>query len=189
MTIGKIEDKMGHRTTQVAEVFFDNMRLHKDCMLEKPGEGLNTTVEIYKSNGVGAGAMAVGLAQAAYDEALAYSKKRISWGKPIIEHQAIALKLADMRIQIEAARSLIYRVIWAIDHPEESEELAKTGPTMAKVYPTSLVRNITIEAMQVLGGFGYMKNSPVEKYVRDAMVMPIYDGANELLKIFISYDL
>jgi len=189
MRIGKIEDKMGNRTIQVAEIFFDNMRLPKESMLEKPGEGLKTTVEIYKANGVGCGAMAVGLAQAAYDEALKYAKERVSWGKPLIHHQAIAMKLADMRMEIEAARALIYRVIWAIEHSEESGDLFKIGPTMAKVFPTSLVRKITVEAMQILGGYGYMKDSPVEKYVRDSMVMPIYDGANELLKIFISYDL
>jgi acyl-CoA dehydrogenase len=189
MTVGKIEDQMGHRTARVAEVFFENMRLPKENMLEKPGEGLQTTVEMYKSNGVGAGAMAIGLAQAAYDEALRYAKERISWGQPLIQHQAIGMKLAEMRMQIEAARSLVYRAIWAIEHPEESGELSKIGPTMAKVYPTSLVRNITIEALQVLGGYGFMKDFPVEKYVRDSMVMPIYDGANEVLKLAIASDL
>jgi len=189
MTIGKIEDKMGHRSHQVAELFFDDMRISKENMLDKPGEGLNTTVEIYKANGVGTGSMAVGLARAAYDEALKYAKERVSWGKLLIEHEAIAMKLADMRMEIEAARALIYKVIWAVEHPDESGDLSKVGPTMAKVFPTSLVRNITAEAMQILGGYGYMKDFAVEKYVRDSMCMPIYDGANELMKIFISYDL
>jgi butyryl-CoA dehydrogenase len=183
-SVGTIEDKMGHRASMNGELIFDNVRLPKENILGREGGGFETLNAIYDTNGVGTGAMAVGLARAAYDAALQYAKEREIWGQPIGRYQAVGHMLADMRADIEMARLMVRRIAWQSTHRDSREGMLP--PTMAKVYPAEMARRVTIKAMQIYGGSGYMKDYPLEKYVRDAMVLPIISGANEVLKHFMA---
>ncbi len=185
LSFGKMEEKMGHRLSSVREIIFEDVRVPHDFMIGQEGEGFKILLECYEGNGVGVGSSAVGLARAAYDAALRYAQERIIWGQPIFEYESVASKLVEMRMKIESARALIWKLAWAAEHPERCGGLNKLG-TMAKVFPSSFVREITTEAMDILGGSGYTMEFPVEKYVRDAMLFPIYDGTNDLLKRFIA---
>jgi acyl-CoA dehydrogenase len=185
-SVGKIEDKMGHRASSNGELVFDDMRLSRDDMLGPEGKGVEILLQTYHANGVGMGALGLGVARAAYEMALGYAKDRNIWGQPIVKYQAIGTKLVDMKMAIETARLLILRIAWASDRGRHGDDI---NPSMAKVYASEVARRVTVEAMQVLGGYGYMKDYPAEKLVRDSMVMPIYDGANEALRYFMSMEL
>ena len=188
LSFGKVEEKMGHRLSVVREIILENARVPKENLLGKEGEGFKILLECYEGNGVAAGASAVGLARAAYDVAFQYAQDRIIWGQPIIQYESVAAKLVDMRMKIEASRALIWKMAWAAEHPELSRGLSKLG-SMAKVFPTSLVREITIQAMEILAAYGFSMEFPIEKFVRDAMLFPIYDGTNDLLKRFMGWRL
>lgn len=188
LVIGKIENKMGHRLSSVREVAFNSVRVPVANRLGAEGAGFAILLQCYEGNGVGVGSAAIGLARAAYDAALAYAQERRIWGRPIIEFESVAARLADMRIKIEAARALVWKVAWSVDNPEKCRQFNRLG-TMAKIYPASLVREITAAAMDIFAGAGYMRDLPVEKYVRDAMIFPIYDGTNDLLKQFMAQQL
>jgi len=185
-SIGTIENKMGHRASMNGELIFEDMRLSKDNLLGQEGAGFETINAIYDTNGVGTGSMAVGVARAAYEMALNYAKEREIWGQPIGHYQAVGNMLVDMKADLEMARLMVRRVAWQSTHASSEGHLP---PNMAKVYPAEMARRVTINAMQVLGGAGYMKDYPAEKYVRDAMVLPIISGANEVLKYFMSLKL
>ncbi|NIN36783.1 MAG: hypothetical protein GTO60_17530 [Gammaproteobacteria bacterium] len=168
------------------EHLYDDMRLTKDNLLGEEGEGFATLNAIYDSNGMGLGSQAVGVARAAYEMALQYAREREIWGQPIGKYQSVGNMLVDMKADIEMSRLLVRKVAWQCSN-ECSE--GKLLPNMAKVYPGEMARRVTINALQILGGAGYMKDFPAEKYVRDAMVMPIIGGANEVLKYFMSQKL
>ena len=168
------------------ELVYDDVKLSKDDLLGEEGMGLPMMMEVYNVNGVGTGALAVGLARAAYEMAVEYAKERQVWGRPITQYQSINSKLVDMKMQIEASRMMVRRVAWAGDNGIHDPEVHHA---MAKIYATDMVKRVTAEALQVLGGSGYMKDYPAEKYVRDCMVMPIYDGTNEALRHFMGLDL
>lgn len=185
-SVGKIEDKMGHRAMSNGELLFDDMVLSRGDMLGEEGTGLPRMIETYNVNGVGTGALAVGLARAAYDMAVDYAREREIWGRPITQYQSVSNKLVDMKMQIEASRLLVRRVAWAADQDIHDNEVHHA---MAKIYPTDMVKQVTADALQILGGSGYMKDFPAEKYVRDCMVMPIYDGTNEVLRQFMALDM
>ncbi len=182
-SIGRIENKMGHRASMNGELIFEDMRLPAENMLGAEGAGFEAIRRVYDTNGVGTGTMAVGVARAAYEVALQYAKEREIWGQPIGSYQAIGNLLVDMKAEIEMARLLVRRVAWQGGNTSSEGEVL---PNMAKVYPAEMARRVTVNAMQVLGGAGYMKDYPVEKYVRDAMVLPIISGGNEVLKYFMS---
>ncbi len=188
IVIGKTENKMGHRLSSVREISFDSVLVAEENRLGDEGEGFMILLECYEGNGVGVGSSAIGLARAAYDAALEYSQQRNIWGRPIIQFESVAAKLADMRIKIEAARALVWKVAWSVDNPDKSNGFEKLG-SMAKIYPASIVREITANAMDIFAGTGYMRDLPIEKYVRDAMLYPIYDGTNDLLKQFMAQQL
>lgn len=185
-SIGKIEDKMGHRAMSNAELVFDDVVLSRDDLIGQEGMGLPTMLEVYNVNGVGTGALAVGLARAAYDMAVEFARERQIWGRSITQYQSVSNMLVDMKMQIEAARMLVRRVAWAGDKGIHDTEVHHA---MAKIYATDMVKKVTADALQVLGGSGYMKDYPAEKYVRDCYVMPIYDGTNEVLRHFMAFDL
>jgi len=157
-------------------------------LIGNEGEGFQILLQMYLGNGIGVVFLVVGLARAAYDDALKYANEREIWGKPIRQYEGVADKLINIRMKIEASRALVWKLSWAVDHPELSGGLDRLGP-MAKVYPTSLIREIMADAMQIFGGYGYMKDFLAEKYIRDAMVMPIYDGSNDLLRLFLAQEL
>lgn len=185
---GKTENKMGHRLSSVREIVFDSVEVPEEYLLGAEGEGFKILLECYEGNGVGVGSSAIGLARAAYDAALEYAQERNIWGRPILEYESVGAKLAEMRMKIEAARALVWKVAWSVDNPQQNNSFNKLG-TMAKVYPSSLVREITASAMDIFAGAGYMRDLPIEKYVRDAMLYPIYDGTNDLLKQFMAQQL
>jgi acyl-CoA dehydrogenase len=188
ISFGKPIDKMGHRLSVVREVLFDNVRLPREYMLGDEGDGFKILLQCYEGNGVAAGASAVGLARAAYDAAFAYAQERAIWGQPLMQHESVAAKLVDMRMKIEASRALVWKMAWAAEQPELSQGLNKLG-SLAKLFPTSLVREITLQAMEIFGGYGYSTAYPIEKLVRDALLFPIYDGANDVLKRFVGWRL
>ena len=185
-SVGKIEDKMGHRASSNGELVFNGMKLSEDDLLGEEGKGVEILLQTYHANGVGMGSLGLGVARAAYEMALDYAKERHVWGQPIIKYQAVGNKLVDMKMAIETARLLIQRIAWASDQNKHGDDV---NPAMAKVYASEVARKVTVDAMQVLGGYGYMKDYPAEKLVRDSMVMPIYDGANEVLRYFMSMEL
>ena len=129
--------------------------------------------------------MAVGVARAAYEHALRYAKEREIWGQPIGKYQAVGQMLVDMKADLEMARLMVRRIAWQNANKNSREGLLP--PNLAKVYPTEMARRVTIKAMQIFGGSGYMKDYPLEKLLRDAMVLPIISGANEVLKHFMSH--
>jgi acyl-CoA dehydrogenase len=188
LSFGKFENKMGHRLSSVREVMFDQVRVPADQRLGGEGAGFAILIDCYEGNGVGVGSSAIGLARAAYDVALDYAQNRVIWGQPIIQHESVAAKLADMRMKIEAARALVWKMAWAADNPDKCDGLNRLG-TMAKIFPSMMVREVTSAAMDICGGTGYMRDFPVEKFVRDAMLYPIYDGTNDLLKRFLAQSL
>ena len=185
-SVGRIEDKMGHRASVNGELIFEDMKLPAENMLGQEGAGFDAIRRVYDTNGVGTGSMAVGVARAAYEMALDYAKERQVWGQSLTNYQAIGNLLVDMRADLEMARLLVRRVAWQATNVSSEGQIP---PNMAKAYPAEMARRVTINAVQVLGGAGYMKDYPAEKYVRDAMVLPIISGGNEALKYFMSQTL
>ena len=188
LSFGHSEKKMGHRLSAVREILFNDVHIPEEYRIGEEGDGFRILLECYEGNGVGVGSSAVGLSRAAYDAALQYAQERIIWGRAISTYESVSSKLVDMRMKIEAARALIWKLAWAADNPDKSRGLSKMG-AMSKVFPSSFVREVTMSAMEIFGGYGYMKDYPIEKYVRDAMLFPIYDGTNDLLKLFIGQTL
>jgi len=188
-SIGKIEDKMGNRTMRNGEIFFDDMWVPKENMIGEEGAGLMTSGEFFKRNAAGgtAGA-AIGVARAAYNEALRYAKERVIWGKPIIEHPAVASKLVNMKMKIEASKSLAEKSMWALENPSLSDGLDKMA-SVAKMYSTTIMPEVTSDAMYILGGYGYTREFPVERYLRDSLASRVFEGNNDMWEWFISRDL
>ena len=178
-TFGKKERKMGLRASSTRELFFDNCRIPKDRMLGRRGLGFIVAMKTLDLARPGIGAMAVGLSQAALDEAVKHAKQREQFGQPIIQFQAVQHMLADMATAIEASRALVYAVARTID--SGAKDIAKLS-AMAKLFPTDMAMKITTDAVQILGGYGYMKDYPVEKMMRDAKVLQIYEGTNQILR-------
>lgn len=183
-SVGRIEDKLGYRSLQNGELFFDDMWVPKENMLGKEGAGLGTLDSLI----IGAAGAMIGLSRAAYNKALAYSRERIIWGKPIAMHQAVASKLVRMRAKIESCKALTAKVIWAIENPASSGGLENLAP-MLKVLCSEMVAEVASDAMYILGGYGYTKDYPVEKYLRDGLLDRVAGGANETLEWLVSFQL
>lgn len=188
LRIGRMENKMGLRSALNGSVYFNDVRVRVENRVGGENKAFKVVEETFRGGGVTVGAAAVGLARAAYETALAYSNDRVIWGQPIRQYELIADKLAEMRMKIEASRALVWKICWAVEHPESSEGLYKLA-AMAKVFPSRLVQEVTTDAMQVLGAYGYLKDYETEKYVRDAMVFPIRDTTNEVLKMSLAKEL
>ncbi|HDP95035.1 MAG TPA: acyl-CoA dehydrogenase [Candidatus Aminicenantes bacterium] len=185
VTVGKHENKMGHRASNTAEIFFDDVHIPAANLLRREGFGFIIAMKTldYARPAVGAGG--VGVARAAYEEALEYSRNRIQFGQPVAHFQHNAFKLADIATQIESARLMVYRSAWMLDQGiKASKESA-----MAKVLATDVAMHVTVEAVQLMGGYGYMKEYPVEKMMRDAKLLQIYEGTNEIQKHVISLEI
>src|SRR5574341_1271088 len=174
ISIGTVENKMGHRLSKMSEVIFEDVRVPRADMLP-----IAAAAHGLASSTTNVGALCVGLARAAYEEALAYAKARYKGGNYIIFHQAIGLKLADMAISIKTGRLLVHYAAWQND---QGMGLGAVQP-MAKVYCSDMALKVASEAQQIFGGYGYMRDMPVEKWVRDARVGPIYDFTNEMLRL------
>ena len=177
--VGRIEPKMGIKGSTTGELFFNDCRVPADNLLGEEGEGFRIAMRILDRSRPGIGAQGLGLAQGATDYALEYAKSRETMGKPIAQHQLIAATLADMETKCEAARGLLYRCGQMIDDGIEGSELTKIS-AMAKLYCTDVAMEVTTDAVQILGGYGYMQEYPVERMMRDAKITQIYEGTNQI---------
>jgi alkylation response protein AidB-like acyl-CoA dehydrogenase len=176
---------MGIKGSTTGEIFFNECRVPADNLLGDEGEGFRIAMRILDRSRPGIGAQGLGLAQGATDFALEYARSRETMGKPIAEHQIIAAKLADMETRCEAARGLLYKVGLMIDEDAPDEELTKLS-AMAKLFCSDVAMDVTTEAVQILGGYGYMQEYPLERMMRDAKITQIYEGTNEIQRLVIA---
>ena len=177
LSFGKREEKIGMRGTVMTDLIFENCRVPRETLLGEEGKGYKIAMDTLNMSRPAIGAQAVGIAQGALDFAIHYANERIQFGKPISSFQAIQFMIADMATQVEAARSLVYKVADQIDSKlEDTEKLS----AISKIFASEIAMKVTTDAVQILGGYGYMKDYPVERMMRDAKVTQIYEGANQI---------
>ncbi len=180
--VTRVEEKLGLNSSSTVDIAIDGARVAEDRLLHEEGKGFAVAMATLDGGRIGIGAQAVGIAQAAYDVARAYALERSQFGKRIAEFQAIQHKLANMALEIDAARLLVHRAAWCkqqgLPHSEEG--------AMAKLFASEMARRQTAEAIQVLGGYGYTKEFPVERYYRDAKITEIYEGTSEIQRLVIA---
>jgi acyl-CoA dehydrogenase len=182
LTVGKVEDKMGHRASNTAEVFFDDVKVPESNLLYKEGLGFLVAMKTLDKTRGSVGAAGVGVARAALEYAVDYAKTRLQFGKPIATFQSTAFKIAQMAMEINAARHLVWHSAWLMD---QGLACGKES-AMAKCFGSDVAMRTTVEALQIFGGYGYMKDYPVEKLMRDAKLLQIYEGTNEIQRLVIS---
>jgi len=183
---GKKEDKMGIRSSATRELIMKDCRIPKDRLVGRKGTGFITVMKTLDLSRPGIGSLGVGLAQAALDESVTYAKQRVQFGKPVIGFQAVQHMLADMATYLEAARALLYAAARHIDaNPKKMSKVS----AMSKLFATDMAMKVTTDAVQVLGGYGYMKEYPVEKMMRDAKILQIYEGTNQIQRNVIGQEL
>jgi len=187
-SFGKKEKKMGIRASATRELIFQDCFVPKENLLAKEGMGFIITMRTFDRTRPGVGAQGVGLAQGALDEAVRYAREREQFDKKIISFQAIQHLLADMATRVEAARALVYSVARYIDHSKDPKEISKVSG-MAKVFASDVAMSVTVDAVQVFGGYGYMREYPVEKMMRDAKILQIYEGTNQIQRNVIGLEL
>ena len=185
-SVPKLEHKIGIKGSPTGQPVFEDVRVPADALIGEEGRGMKVALSTLERTRLGAGAQAVGIAQGATDYATQYAKERVSFGKPIIEHQAIAFKLADMETKTAAARELLYTACAKADRNDP--DLGKYS-SMAKLFASDTAMDVTVDAVQVLGGFGYVNEYPVERMMRDAKITQIYEGTNEIQRMVISRSL
>ncbi len=173
---------MGLRASQTAVLAFEEMRVPIANRLGAEGEGFKIAMRTFEITRAHIAAAAVGIAQAAYEYALQYAQERVQFGKPIIQHQAVAFMLADMATQIDAARLLTWRAAYLA---EKGRPCTKEV-SMAKAFAADVAMKVTTDAVQILGGYGYMRDYPVEKWMRDAKIMQIYEGTAQIQRLIIA---
>lgn len=183
--LGKKENKLGLRASATGEVIFENCRLPAGQLLGGQGEGFVDSLKVLDGGRISIAALALGMAQGAYEAALRYSKVRKQFGRPISEFQAIQNKLVDMATEIEAARLLIYRAGWMLDH---GQRVTKES-AMAKLFASEAAVRIANEALQIHGGYGFIKDYPAEKYYRDVKLCTIGEGTSEIQRLVIARQL
>jgi alkylation response protein AidB-like acyl-CoA dehydrogenase len=182
-SVGKLEHKLGIRASPTGQPIFDEVRVPRDNVISEVGKGLSVALGTLERTRLGAAAQAIGVAQGATDYAVAYARERRQFGKAINEFQAIQFKLADMETQTAAGRELLYKACAMADqrHPQRAKY-----SSMAKVFCSDTAMAVTVEAVQVLGGYGYVKEYPVERMMRDAKITQIYEGTNEIQRLVIA---
>ena len=184
-SIGRKENKMGIRGSDTHSIMFSDVKVPKENMIGKEGFGFEFAMKVLQAGRIGIAAQALGIASGAYELALAYSKERKTFGKPIAEHQAIQFKLAEMAADIEAARLLCLKAAWLKDNNQPFAEAS----SKAKLFASQIAMKTTIEAVQIHGGYGYVKEYHVERLMRDAKITQIYEGTSEIQKLVISREL
>jgi hypothetical protein len=185
VSVGKKENKLGMRASDTAMMMFDGVKVPKTNLLGNEGEGFKQALAVIDSGRIGIAALSVGLAQGALDAALKYAKERQAFGKPIAEFQGIQFKLADMETEVQAARLLTYRAAIAKTKGENINLLA----AQAKLFASEVAQRVATEAVQIHGGYGFIKDFPVEKYYRDVKVLTIGEGTSEVQKMVIAKNL
>ncbi len=176
-SFGKKEDKMGIRASTTCELIFDNCRVPKENIIGREGMGFIVAMRTLDKSRPGVGSQGVGVAQGALDEAIKFARQRVQFGRPVISFQAVQHMLADMATQTEAARALVYATAKYIDSGAKEVSMASA---MSKLFATDVAMKVTTDAVQVMGGSGYMKEYPVEKMMRDAKILQIYEGTNQI---------
>ncbi len=185
ISVGKHENKMGQRASNTSELFFDNVALPADHLIGREGLGFVYALRTFNGTRPLVGAASVGIARAAFEHALNFAKSRKQFGSPILRHQAIAVMLSEMKEKVEAARLLVHKAAWMSDQKMRNTELSG----LSKAYASDIAMQITTDAVQIFGGYGYMKDYPIEKLMRDAKLMQIYEGTNQILRLFASSEL
>ena len=185
-TIGAKEKKLGIRASATCELHFNDVKIPKENLILKEGMGFRVTMDTLNKSRPGIGAQAMGIAQGAFDQAMDFATERIQFGQPVAGFQAVQHMLADMATSIEAARLLVYRAAKAADAC--APDAAKLA-AMAKVFASDTAMKVTVDALQVCGGTGYMRDYPMEKYMRDAKITQIYEGTNQIQRNVIALDL
>ncbi|HZO49751.1 MAG TPA: acyl-CoA dehydrogenase family protein [Gaiellaceae bacterium] len=186
--VARLEPKMGIAGSTTGELVLDGCRLPAENLLGGEGEGFRLAMRILDRSRPGVAAQALGIAQGATDYALEYARTRETMGRPIAQHQLIAAKLADMETKTEAARGLLYRFGRMVDEGAADEELTKAS-AMAKLFCGDVAMEVTTEAVQILGGYGYIKEYPVERFMRDAKITQIYEGTQEIQRLVIAREM
>ena len=181
-TVARLEHKLGQRASDTAQIRLDRVRVTPDLMLGAEGEGYRIALANLEGGRIGIAAQAVGMARAAYEAALAYARERKTFGKPIIEHQAVAFRLADMATQIEAARLLVLNAASLRDEGRP----CLTEACMAKLFASEMAERVCSDAIQIHGGYGYLADLPVERIWRDVRVCQIYEGTSDIQRLVIS---
>ncbi len=180
--VGRVEEKLGINASGTAELVFEEARIPKENILGAPGAGLRQMLETLDSGRISIASQALGIGRAVLEEATAYALERIQFGKPISEYQAIQWKIADMATQLDAAELLIWRAAWLEDHGMPFEKEA----AMAKLFASDVAMQASIEGIQILGGYGYCKDYPMERHMRDVKITQIYEGTNEIQRMVIA---
>ncbi|HMK35789.1 MAG TPA: acyl-CoA dehydrogenase [Desulfomonilaceae bacterium] len=183
--VGRVEEKLGINASGTAELIFEDARVPKGNILGEPGSGLRQMLETLDSGRISIASQALGIGRAVLEEAIDYAHVRTQFGKPIAEFQAIQWKLADMATQLDAAELLIWRAAWLEDHGMPFEKEA----AMAKMFASDAGMAAAIEGVQILGGYGYCKDYPMERHLRDVKITQIYEGTNEIQRLVIARNL
>jgi alkylation response protein AidB-like acyl-CoA dehydrogenase len=179
--VARIEEKMGQHASDTAQILFENCRVPASCLLGKEGEGLKIALSNLEAGRIGIAAQSVGMARSAFEAAVKYAKERETFGKPIIEHQAVSFRLADMATQIDAARLMVWR---AAAFKDAGKPCLKEA-SMAKMFASEMAEKVCSDAIQIHGGYGYVSDFPVERIYRDVRVCQIYEGANDIQRLVI----
>jgi acyl-CoA dehydrogenase len=182
---GRKDSKMGQRAANTAQVILEEVCVPKENLLGQEGDGFKIAMQVFDRSRPGVAAKAVGIARRAYDEAVRYARDRQTFDVPLYKHQAIAFKIAEMAMEIEAARLLVYHAAWLLDQGQRATKQA----SFAKCYAADVAMRVTTEAVQVFGGYGYMKDYPVEKLMRDAKVCQIYEGTSEIQRLIMAREI
>lgn len=186
--VSRVEPKMGIKGSTTGELVFEDCRVPAENLLGEEGEGFSIAMRVLDRSRPGVAAQAVGLAQGATDYALEYARSRETFGRPIAEHQMISAMLADMETKCEAARGLLYQVGLLIDEDPASDELTKLS-AMSKLFCSDVAMEVTTDAVQILGGYGYIKEYPVERMMRDAKITQIYEGTNQIQRVVVAREM
>jgi alkylation response protein AidB-like acyl-CoA dehydrogenase len=182
MTVGRVEEKIGLRASDTVDLLFDDCRVPADHLLGNEGDGFRIAMKALDCGRIGIAAQSVGVAQAALDKVVDYTKKRSQFGQKISEFQAVRFTIADMAVDIEAARQLLFSAATARDRGENFTMQAAT----AKLFASEMVNRVTAQAIQLHGGYGVIREYPLERYYRDARVFTIYEGTSEIQRMVIS---
>ncbi|MGZ3455878.1 MAG: acyl-CoA dehydrogenase family protein, partial [Polyangiales bacterium] len=185
LKVGKHEDKLGQRASDTCGITLEDVKVHKSNLLAPPGAGFKLAMETFNTTRPDIGASAVGLMRRALDESVAYAKERKTFGQPIAQHQAIQFMLAEMAIRIEATQLLVRKAAWALDTGARSPLTS----SCSKAYGADSAMQTAIDAVQIFGGNGYVKEYPVEKLMRDAKILQIYEGTSQIQRIVIARQL
>ena len=182
---GKPEEKLGIRSSDTCELYFDNVRIPKENLIGLEGDGFKIALSTLDGGRIGIASQALGIAQASLEASIKYSKERVQFNKPIASNQGIQFKLADMAMEIEASRLLIYKAAQAKDSGENYGHIA----SMAKVFSSEVAMKASIQCVQIHGGYGYIKETGVERLMRDAKITQIYEGTSEIQRVVIAREL